>query len=120
MADFNQAILLNPMPKPMQAGALKVKMNNYGDANDDLTKAIILNPQYAEAWLSNRAEAKLKLQDSDGAMADFTKAISADPKSSMAYHDRGCVKLAMNDFNEAIADFNKAIEIKRFCTNARQ
>jgi len=47
----------------------------------------------------------------DKAIAEYTKAIEADPNLALAYNNRGCVYSWKKDYERAIADFNKAIEL---------
>jgi tetratricopeptide (TPR) repeat protein len=47
----------------------------------------------------------------DRAIADFTKAIALDPKSTTAYENRGTAQERKGDLDKAMADFAKAIEI---------
>ncbi|HYJ92037.1 MAG TPA: tetratricopeptide repeat protein [Pyrinomonadaceae bacterium] len=49
--------------------------------------------------------------DSDGAIADYTKAIEADPTFVKAYLDRGIVRKKKDDYNGAVADFTKVIKL---------
>jgi tetratricopeptide (TPR) repeat protein len=51
-------------------------------------------------------------RDIDGAIADFTKAIEANPKYAEAYYYRGLARHAKRDLDGAIADFTKAVELK--------
>ena len=46
----------------------------------------------------------------DGAIADFDKAVYADPGAYAAYHNRGIAKAEKGDLDGAMADFTKAIE----------
>jgi tetratricopeptide (TPR) repeat protein len=46
-----------------------------------------------------------------GAIAEFDKAIKINPKSSMAYNNRGLMHSKQRDYKGALADYNKAIEI---------
>src|ERR1700738_1296223 len=47
----------------------------------------------------------------DAAIAEFTKAIEADPKDARTYSNRGTAYRATGKFTEAIADYSKAIEV---------
>ena len=53
----------------------------------------------------------------DQAIAEFTKAIQADPKQADYYTNRGFAYLHVNKLNEASDDFTKAIELdkKKLC-----
>src|SRR5215469_18385188 len=47
----------------------------------------------------------------DQAIAEFTKAIQANPKQATFYTNRGYTYLHLNKLDEAVADFSKAIEL---------
>src|SRR5438477_12302259 len=47
----------------------------------------------------------------DAAIAEFTKAIQANPKDARGYTNRGTAYRASNRLPDAIADFSKAIEV---------
>ena len=51
------------------------------------------------------------IRDSQGAIADYSKAIELDPKYFTAYQFRGTSKYYLNDYEGAIADYSKAIEL---------
>ena len=44
-------------------------------------------------------------------LADYTKAIELDPKSAMAYINRGVAYAKLKQYEKAIADFTRAIEL---------
>ena len=54
---------------------------------------------------------KDELQEYQGAIADFSKAIELDPNYSSAYNNRGISKYNLQDYQGAIADYSKAIEL---------
>jgi eukaryotic-like serine/threonine-protein kinase len=61
---------------------------------------------------NNRGIEKYNLNDIEGALADYNKAIEIDPKNSNAYNNRGNLRTdKLNDTKGALADYNKAIEI---------
>ncbi|MBX9256677.1 serine protease [Desmonostoc muscorum CCALA 125] len=49
--------------------------------------------------------------DFKGAIADYTKAISLNPKYLNAYNNRGLARYNLGDFQGAIDDFNQALKI---------
>ena len=49
--------------------------------------------------------------DKAGAIADYTRAITLDPKNVNAYNNRGTEKQNAGDIAGALADFSRAIEI---------
>jgi tetratricopeptide (TPR) repeat protein len=53
----------------------------------------------------------MELKDSDGARADFSRAIELDPKSVRAYTGRGMALQSKNELIAAHKDFGKAIEL---------
>jgi tetratricopeptide (TPR) repeat protein len=52
------------------------------------------------------------LENYEGAIIDFSKALEIDPEFSQAYLLRGKVKQIAKDYNGAIADFNRSMNIK--------
>ena len=57
------------------------------------------------------AKAKFESGDYRGAIEDFNKVISLDPKYTLAYAYRGHAKVKLQEYLEAIEDFNKAVEL---------
>ena len=54
---------------------------------------------------------KFDRRDYQGAIADYTRAISLDPNYATAYHNRGNSYRKLRDYSAAIADFNRAISL---------
>jgi tetratricopeptide (TPR) repeat protein len=50
-------------------------------------------------------------RDFRGALADYNKAISLNPKLAKSYNNRGNVKSELDDHQGALSDYNKAISI---------
>jgi tetratricopeptide (TPR) repeat protein len=57
-----------------QQGSDRARRGLYKEAFDDLTQAINLNPEFAEAYIV-RAHARTGIEDKQGAVTDFQKAI---------------------------------------------
>ena len=75
------------------------------------TKDIENNPNNSYAYCE-RGTAKSMLEDYRGAVLDFTKAMTIDPRlTALCSFDRGNAKACIGDQLGAIADFSKFIEI---------
>jgi tetratricopeptide (TPR) repeat protein len=59
----------------------------------------------------DRGFARQDKGDLDGAIIDYTRAIHADPKFTLAYFSRGVAKQNKRDLDGALADYNMAIEL---------
>ncbi len=57
-----------------QQGFARGREGLYKEAFEDFTQAINLNPDFAEAYIA-RADARTLIEDKQGAVADFHKAI---------------------------------------------
>jgi tetratricopeptide (TPR) repeat protein len=75
-----------------------------------LTKAIELNPQYAEAFY-NRGNRYADLRQHERAIADYDRAIELDPKCARAINNRGNARLWLGQYAEALADYDRVIEL---------
>ena len=81
------------------------------EALDAFTKAIEINPQFAQAY-SNRGFAYSNLGDYNQAIKDYNRAIEINPQDAVAYYNRGGLAYGkLGNYNQAIKDYNKAIEI---------
>ncbi len=61
--------------------------------------------------LNNRGIARYAENDMDGALSDYTMAITIFPRYSGAYYNRGIVYYGMKDFGRAEQDYSTAIEL---------
>ena len=70
--------------------------------------------KYPRSYIAygNRGSEKIGLQDFEGALKDYTKAIEINPKYANAFYNSGIAKGALGDKQGALQDFSKAIEIK--------
>ena len=89
---------------------VKFGTNNFKGAVADYTKAIELDPKFADAFNSGAA-AKFSLGEKQGAIDDFTKSIAINPTSADTFTNRGSVRSDLGDTQGATSDFTKAIEI---------
>jgi tetratricopeptide (TPR) repeat protein len=52
-----------------------------------------------------------EIDDMDGALADFNRSITLDPRSAWAYFGRGTILGEQGKFDEAVTDFDRAVEL---------
>jgi tetratricopeptide (TPR) repeat protein len=76
-----------------------------------LNKAIKLQPDYADAYVS-RGNAYYNLGQHQRAMGDFNKAVRLNPDNAMAYNNRGLAYYKLGQYQRAIEDYNEAIRLK--------
>lgn len=68
------------------------------------------NAEDAKSFVKAGTE-KYRAKDFDGAIADYTKAIEADPKFGDAYKFRGLSKSLKGDWKGCLADMNSALSL---------
>ena len=91
-------------------GSELLDKGEYDEAIDEFTKAIEIDPNYAEAY-NNRGLAYYYTWEYDLAVADYDKAIEIDPDYADAYNNRGNAYADNGQYDLAIADYDRAIEI---------
>jgi len=92
------------------AGYSSFDVRNYAVALTNFTRAVELNPRYADAYCY-RGMSRWWLQDFNGAVADYDKAIALNPKCGGYYCNRGQAEFTLKLVPEALADYNKSIEL---------
>ncbi len=119
VADYDAALAMtDPAPTDTQRAEI---FNNRGvaymgmdkhqdDALKDLSEAIELRPDYAEAY-ANRGRIYVDRESYQEAIADFDKAIELSPGLSQAYGNRGLAYQNLGDDENATRDYTKAIEL---------
>ena len=88
----------------------KAENGDYYGAISDYTKAIEINPNYADAYY-NRGNRKADLKDYYGAISDYTKAIDIDPNQSDVFKNRSIVKETIGDIDGACLDAKKSVSL---------
>lgn len=81
------------------------------EAINEFTKAIDMNPQYAEACVY-RGIARAAKGDLNDALADFDKAIEIQPGLPQAYSGRAYARQSQGDLEGALADYTRGVELK--------
>jgi tetratricopeptide (TPR) repeat protein len=112
MADYNEAIRLNPRIALAyyNRGNLWRDKRDYDRAIAEYDESIRLDPEYASAY-NNRGNSWRDKRDYDRAIADYSVAIRLDPKYATAYNNRCIAWHDKGDYDRAIADCNEAIRL---------
>jgi tetratricopeptide (TPR) repeat protein len=85
-------------------------LKQYEKAIEDFSKAIDLNPKYADAY-NNRGNAYREIKQHEKAIEDYNKAIEHNPNLAVAYNNRGLAYRKIKQYERAIEDHDKAIEL---------
>lgn len=92
-------------------------IGNIKEAIRDFYQAIIINPEYIDAYYW-RGAALYDEGREQGAIANFTKVIKLNPNHCSAYVKRGLAFAEIEEFEKAIEDYRSAIKIKQDFTEA--
>jgi tetratricopeptide (TPR) repeat protein len=91
-------------------GQVMYNAGNYLAAADAFTDEIREHPRSAAAW-NNRAVARVRLGDLDGAMRDYNRAVTLETGDPELYFNRGNALVAAGQYSHAIMDYDRAIEL---------
>jgi hypothetical protein len=113
IADYNEAILLNPRDTIAYEyrGEAHLRNGNYGSAIKDYTEAIQLGARHQgdKVFLYiRRGEAYYGNGDDDSAVVDCTEAIRLDPKLWTGYNCRSKSYFRKGDFDRSSTDATEA------------
>ena len=90
----------------------KAEFDDVKGAEEDLTKAIALNPGYYWHYI-DRGKLRLILEnDRPGALADFSKAIEIDPKNFLGYVYRAGLFDEEHKTDEALRDYRTLLSLR--------
>ena len=93
-----------------QAAFEATSTGQFDIAETQWTALIEQLPQEAAVW-SNRGNVRVRQNNLEGAMADYSKAIALAPTEPDPYLNRGAVWEAMGQWDEAIDDYNQVLQI---------
>jgi tetratricopeptide (TPR) repeat protein len=94
----------------LNRGAAEVEQGDPAGALDTLDDALVLAPDYAEAWLA-RAVAKFHAGDTAGAIRDVQATLRREPRHFLAWQTLSRIAEAQEDWKGALAAWEKAMEI---------
>ncbi|MBN3035320.1 MAG: tetratricopeptide repeat protein [Bacteroidales bacterium] len=124
LEDYDKAISMNPEYGDAYANRAKLRVTAFGDlkgALEDYDRAIDIYSRaghiyrnrldYSDIY-SNRGAVRSKLNDPDGALADYNAAIEMNPELAEPYNNRGLIReIRMKDFQGALEDYSAAIRL---------
>ena len=93
------------------SGVLSSQIGQHDIALNLLSKAIDIDPGFAEAF-NNRGAVLKELEQLKEALKHYNKALSLNPNYSDALNNRGNVLRDFDRFDESLCDLNKAIALK--------
>ena len=114
---YTELIQLDPANRSIVIGAYYNRGLVYEDqgeverAIDDYTKAIDLNPNYANAY-NNRGLVYENKGEVERAIEDFNRAIQLNPNLAETHNNRALTYKDQGEIERAINDFNRAIQLK--------
>ena len=97
--------------KHVRKGYDHYKANRQKQAIEELSQAIEIEPQNAEAYFW-RARAFIRLGQFDNAIADLNEAVDLNPRYSPAYDNLAWLLMRRNKYDESLIHLNKSIELK--------
>lgn len=109
-AAYNEAINGLTAIEWYEKGFASTMLGNHSDGINAFTKAIELNPEYVEAYVS-RCLTYAIIGNSRLAIEDCNKAIKLNPKDAVTYVRRGTAHNRLGNNRLAIEDFERAIKL---------
>lgn len=97
--------------KHVRKGYDHYKANRQQKAIEELSRAIELEPQNAEAYFW-RARAFIRLGQFNNAIADLKEVVDLNPRYSPAYDNLGWLLMRRDKYDESLIYLNKSIELK--------
>ena len=89
-------------------GIARSKKGETDRAISDFTKAIKMNPRFANAYYYRGLMYLRKKGDYDQVISDYTKAIEINPRLAVAYAERALVYYLKREYDKAWEDVHKA------------
>jgi len=112
LADFDQAIALNPSVAQiwLDKGIVLARKDRTDSAMVCFDRALFLKPDLVPAR-NNRGGMRLTKGDIPGAIADFSETIRMNPAFRDAYANRAIAYNMAGDLERSIADYRRALEL---------
>ena len=83
-----------------------LRQNKYPEAIESYTRAIELIPQ-SSVYYGNRSQARLNIQDFEGALKDAIKSIELDQSYAKAYYRKAVANKGLGNYQTALEEFQR-------------
>jgi tetratricopeptide (TPR) repeat protein len=103
----------------LSQGTQELQAGDTNGALDVLDDALVLAPDYAEAWL-DRAQAKFHAGDYRGAIRDIEATLEREPRHFVALQMLSRIAEAEGDWKGALAAWQKALEVDPHTPNGQE
>ena len=97
--------------KHVRKGYDHYKENRFKLAKEELSRAIEINPENAEAYFW-RARTSIRMGQYSEAIGDLREVVDLNPSYSPAYDNLGWLFMRRNKYDESLTHLNKSIELK--------
>ena len=97
--------------KHVRKGYEHYKENRFKKAREELSQAIEIDPENAEAYFW-RAQTSIRMGQYDEAIGDLKEVVDLKPHSSRAYDNLGWLFMRRNKYDESLTYLDKSIELK--------
>lgn len=97
--------------KHVRKGYDLYKENRFKKARAELSQAIEIDPENAEAYFW-RARTFIRLGQYDEAIGDLRKVVNLNPRYGPAHDNLGWLFMRRNEYDQSLSHLNKSIELK--------
>ena len=113
--DFNKVLQLDSINNGAIINLARINMihHNYENANALYSKSLLLNNQDYRIY-ENRAQAKIGMDDLQGALFDIDSAIKLNNSIYLLYSNRGFLKMKLGLYDDVLADFEEAKRLSNY------
>ncbi|MEL6940028.1 MAG: tetratricopeptide repeat protein, partial [Cyanobacteria bacterium J06598_1] len=119
LTDCDRGLQIDPRSGALYVGRgnIRLAQENYEGAIQDFSRTIEIgdenggDPRRQTVAYSNRASARVQLQDLNGALSDIDKALELKPDDPTNLYQRGLIKVTLNDKAGGYEDMQKSADI---------
>ena len=97
--------------KHVRKGYDHYKESRFKKAEEELSQAIEIDPENAEAYFW-RARTFIRMGQYNDAIGDLREVVDLNPRYSPAYDNLGWLFMRRNEYDESLSHLNKSIELK--------